>query len=161
MPWDVSLFNKKMCIFLFYEEIWEADEQHKWKKIIIKVDSQITIAQTIELSSFKRQNINAQILSVSNLYSIQYVDRTVPVLYYFRKVSFRPLGKETFKLVKTFIISVQDSLRCYFVLCTPWLAQGETSMDWSWSCSSWGCGVFGRDGLRSHLLLLPCDNSLL
>ncbi len=60
--------------FLFYEEIWEADEQHKWKKIIIKVDSQITIAQTSELSSFKRQNINAQILSVSNLYSIQYME---------------------------------------------------------------------------------------
>lgn len=110
--------------FLFYEEIWEADKQHKRKKRKIKVDSQITIAQASELSSFKRQNINAQILSVSNLYSIQYVARTVPVLYYFRKVSFRLLGKETFKLVKTFIISVQDSLRCYFVLCTPWLAQG-------------------------------------
>lgn len=61
--------------FLFYEEIWEADEQHKRKKKRkIKVDSQITIAQTSELSSFKRQNINAQILSVSNLYSIQYME---------------------------------------------------------------------------------------
>ncbi len=85
---------------------------------------QITIAQTSELSSFKRYNINAHILSVSNLNSIEYRARTVPVLYYFRKVSFRRLGKETFKLVKTFIISVQDSSRCYFVLCTPWLAQG-------------------------------------
>lgn len=44
----------------------------------------------------------------------------VSVLYYFQKVSFCPLDKETLKLVKTCIISVQDSLRCDGMFCTPW-----------------------------------------
>lgn len=67
MPRDVSLFKKNVCMFYSKttSHILEADEQHKGK---IKVDSQITIAQNSELSSVKRQNINAQTLSISNLY---------------------------------------------------------------------------------------------
>lgn len=107
--------------FLFYEEIWEADKQHKRKKRLIpksplhKPVSSVNLKDRILMHKYS-------VFQIFILYSN--VARTVPVLYYFRKVSFRLLGKETFKLVKTFIISVQDSLRCYFVLCTPWLAQG-------------------------------------
>lgn len=89
MPWDVSLFKKNVCMFYSKKtsKILEVDEQHKRK---IKVDSQITIAQTVNSIHLKDRIL----MHKHSVFQILFL-YMVSVRYYFQKVSFCPLDKET------------------------------------------------------------------